>query len=116
MLAQYLATGSVEIAPKEDKVCPMCEMTFSEFRNQQRLGCPHDYEVFREELLPLLEAIHGETTHCGKVPKRAPGDSHRQAEIIKLRHELKRAVADEAFETAAGLRDQIRELEEVKPS
>ena len=45
---------------------------FLEFRNSGRLGCPYDYEVFRDELMPLLENIHDETRHSGKVPERAP--------------------------------------------
>ena len=90
-------------------------MTFSDFRDQQRLGCPHDYEVFQEELHPLLETIHSETTHCGKVPKRAPGASQRRVQIIKLRNDLKRAIAEENFEDAANLRDQIHNLEQPLP-
>ena len=31
------------------------------FPQPGRLGCPHDYQEFREELMPLLENIHGET-------------------------------------------------------
>lgn len=112
VLAQYLAAGTVELAKRDKKTCPTCGMSYQQFRNQQRLGCPNDYEVFRSELVPLLENIHGEATHCGKVPRRAPGDSRRQAELIKLRHELKRAVADEAYEEAARLRDQIHQMEQ----
>ena len=115
ILAQYLSTGTVELEQREIKSCPMCEMTFSDFRDQQRLGCPHDYEVFQEELHPLLETIHSETTHCGKVPKRAPGASQRRVQIIKLRNDLKRAIAEEHFEDAANLRDQIHNLEQPLP-
>ncbi len=32
---------------------------FVEFRNSGRLGCPNDYVEFRDELMPLLENIHG---------------------------------------------------------
>src|ERR1700733_543428 len=48
--------------------CPVCAIKFVDFRNTGRLGCPNDYQEFREELLRLLENIHGETRHCGKVP------------------------------------------------
>ena len=51
-------------------VCPNCGISFKEFRAQGRLGCPHDYVAFETELLPLLENIHGETQHMGKVPRR----------------------------------------------
>src|SRR5262249_40575504 len=43
--------------------CPVCGMKFVDFRNSGRLGCPNDYNEFREELNPLLENIHGETRH-----------------------------------------------------
>ena len=115
ILAQYLSTGTVELEQQEVKSCPMCDMTFTDFRDQQRLGCPHDYEVFQEELHPLLETIHSETTHCGKVPKRAPGASQQRVQIIKLRNDLKRAIAEEHFEDAASLRDQIHNLEQPLP-
>src|SRR5436190_2309093 len=39
--------------------CPVCGIKFVEFRNSGRLGCPHDYQEFHDELLPLLENIHG---------------------------------------------------------
>src|SRR4051794_10675700 len=35
------------------QTCPVCGISFLEFRNAGRLGCPHDYDVFRAELIPL---------------------------------------------------------------
>jgi protein arginine kinase activator len=94
------------------KECPMCGVKFVEFRNSGRLGCPHDYVEFREELLPLLENIHGETKHCGKSPRRLPQNRQTQNELMQLRKQLHQAVTREAYEEAARLRDQIRKLEE----
>jgi protein arginine kinase activator len=91
--------------------CPSCGISFREFRSQGRLGCAHDYIAFAEDLMPLLENIHGETQHTGKYPKRAPDASRRQYELIKLRNELRTAVESEEYETAAKLRDQIDALE-----
>lgn len=105
--------GSLREPSAADKqVCPVCQITFLEFRNSGRLGCPYDYEVFRDELMPLLESIHGETRHSGKVPKRAPRNTQQQTTLIQLRNELKRAVAAEDYETAARLRDKIRLIEQ----
>jgi len=92
--------------------CPSCGIKFVEFRNSGRLGCPNDYQVFREELLPLLENIHGETRHCGKSPRRLPQDQQTQSELIQLRGRLKLAVQQEDYEEAARVRDRIRQLEE----
>lgn len=96
----------------ELQLCPNCGISFKEFRAQGRLGCPHDYVVFEDELLPLLENIHGETTHTGKVPKRSPQSSQIQFKLIKLRNELRSCVEEERYEDAARVRDSIRKLEE----
>lgn len=48
--------------------CPDCGMTLSEFRTKGRLGCPRDYEVFREHLDPLIERIHNAKHHHGRGP------------------------------------------------
>jgi protein arginine kinase activator len=92
--------------------CELCGIKFVDFRNTGRLGCPHDYDVFRDELLQLLENIHGETKHAGKAPKRLPHNKQAQAELTQLRKQLSQAVHREAYEEAARLRDRIRQLEE----
>lgn len=102
---------SVETEDNDSPVCPHCGIAFKEFRKQGRLGCPHDYTAFHEELMPLLENIHGETQHVGKVPKRAPKASQHQFRLIRLRNRLKAAVDEEMYEEAARLRDEIQSLE-----
>ena len=95
-----------------NRECPACGIKFVEFRNTGRLGCPNDYQEFREELMPLLENIHGETRHVGKSPRRLPQSKQTQSELIQLRKQLLQAVNKEAYEDAARLRDRIRQLEE----
>jgi protein arginine kinase activator len=92
--------------------CSICGLKFVDFRNSGRLGCPHDYQEFREELTPLLENIHGETRHCGKTPRRLPQSKQTASDLVRLRKQLHQAVNREAYEEAARLRDQIRKLEE----
>jgi protein arginine kinase activator len=111
--------GEADIGPETDegsalnqRECPLCGIKFVEFRNSGRLGCPHDYQEFRQELIPLLENIHGETKHCGKTPRRLPHSKQTQSELIQLRNKLKHAVTKEDYEEAAKLRDRIRQLEE----
>lgn len=106
------ATPGVRESAADKQVCPVCQISFLEFRNSGRLGCPYDYEVFRDEIMPLLESIHGETRHSGKVPKRAPRNTQQQTTLIQLRNELKRAVAAEDYEAAARLRDEIKAIEQ----
>jgi protein arginine kinase activator len=102
-----------ETAALNLRSCPHCGLKFGEFRNAGRLGCPHDYEVFRTELVPLLENVHGETRHAGKTPNRRPGPRQAGADLLQLRKDLQNAVNRENYEEAAKLRDRIRQLEEV---
>ena len=90
-------------------VCPECGITFAEFRTSGRFGCPNDYETFRAGVDPLLERIHGTTEHRGRKAAVAAVRRHGER-LTELRAELKKAVADEAYERAARLRDQIYAL------
>jgi protein arginine kinase activator len=112
-LAQQLAVGQTaeELARLDQRTCPVCGITFFEFRNQGRLGCPHDYVCFQKELGPLILNIHGESEHVGKRPKRSSVDTDQQTELIRLRREMKEAIRDENYERASALRDEIRKIE-----
>ena len=87
--------------------CPECGIKYMEFKAEGRLGCPHDYEVFRVPLEPLLQRIHRSGRHVGKSPRHRG----RTAELVELRRRLRRAVDAEAYEEAAQIRDLIREKE-----
>ncbi|MCA9237062.1 MAG: UvrB/UvrC motif-containing protein [Planctomycetales bacterium] len=118
-LAQHLAVGETadELARLDQRACPVCGITFLQFRKQGRLGCPHDYIFFEKELEPLLLNIHDQTQHIGKSPKRCPRGADQQTQLIRMRREMKEAVAAEEYERASELRDQIREIEaSVRPA
>ncbi len=100
-----------ELARLDQQACPVCGITFYEFRNAGRLGCPYDYVCFAEDLEPLIVNIHGETKHTGKTPRHGVQDVDRQTEVIRLRREMKEAVDKEDYEQASRLRDEIRQIE-----
>ena len=91
--------------------CPSCGIKYMEFKAAGRCGCPNDYEVFREPLLPLLERIHRGRRHVGKIPGHALDHAAAQTELRNLRQQLRNAVETEAYEEAARLRDLIKEKE-----
>ncbi len=91
--------------------CPDCGLTYAEFRNQGRLGCPNDYEVFAQPLAEILEKMHGGTEHSGKVPGHAGAGTDQQRDRMRLRRQLAEAVEREQYEEAARLRDLLREKE-----
>jgi len=103
------AAGEAESDELHKASCPDCGITFGEFRSNGRFGCPNDYEVFRKGVDPLLERIHGTTEHRGKGPARPPA-TRQSNRLGELRAELRKAVAEEAYERAARIRDQIYAL------
>lgn len=113
MLAEQIKIGQTaeDLQRLDQRACPICGITFYEFRHVGRLGCPHDYVCFEEEIEPLVVNIHGETKHVGKRPKRSAKGTDKQTEVIRLRRELTAAVEKEDYEQASELRDQIKEIE-----
>ncbi len=101
-----------ELAQLDKKTCPVCGITFAEFRQAGRLGCGYDYVCFAEDLEPLLVNIHGSKIHRGKRPTRSTGSADKQHEIIQLRREMTEAIAKEEYERAGELRDRIQMLEQ----
>ena len=116
-ISQLLESFILQSSPDEEEPaeqCDVCGMTFAEFRSSGLMGCPHDYDAFEASLRPLLERAHdGATQHIGKVPHRAGSGQKRQNAMLRLRAELKGAIAAEDYERAAVLRDQIKELEKA---
>jgi protein arginine kinase activator len=112
-LAQQLVVGQAaeELARLDQRACPVCGITFFEFRSTGRLGCPNDYVFFENELNPLILNIHGETQHVGKRPRHFTGDTDEKTNLIRLRREMKEAVKEEEYERASQLRDEIRRIE-----
>ncbi len=105
LIGQHLGQQTDELARL---TCPACGIKYMEFRAQGRLGCPHDYEVFRSGLTPLLQRIHRSDRHMGKTPHRSVLAHEQQAELMELRRRLQAAIVREAYEEAASLRDLLR--------
>ncbi len=99
--------------PSEGEMsCPQCGFTLDKFRREAVLGCPNDYEYFEKALLPLIERAHnGGTSHCGKIPSKTPQQTKKQMKLVNLRQQLDAAVRKEDYESAARLRDEIKQLE-----
>ncbi len=110
ILASIINQVSPEIREMSKITCPVCGISYLEFRSQGRLGCPMDYNVFKKGLLPLIEKMHGSAQHVGKIPANAGTEVVKKNELIKLRRELNEAVSKEDYERAAQVRDKIYEL------
>lgn len=101
--------------------CEFCGSTYSDIAKSGDVGCAKCYEIFAEQLFPSIRKIHGNTSHCGKnsslkAQKKVNDDSEKtennKAEVVKdLKLKLENAVKEQNFETAAELRDMIKEME-----
>lgn len=111
MPANEDAAVSKEESPKSDLVCQNCGRSFLQFRESSKFGCADCYDYFEEWLEPLLERLHKATQHEGKVPRTGTARAKIRREIQQLRRDKENAVSREDFETAARLRDRIRQLQ-----
>jgi protein arginine kinase activator len=111
-LAHQMAVGQTadELSRLDQQACPVCGITFYEFRSQGRLGCPYDYVAFKAQLDPLIVSIHDQLEHVGKRPRRS-GGSQSRTQLIRLRREMKEAIDEERYERASQLRDEIQQIE-----
>ena len=91
--------------------CPVCGFSQADFKKTGRLGCAHCYEVFSDSLASLLKAMHKGTDHVGKVPARLLQTLQTDAKMKDLERNLEEAVRAEDYESAAEIRDQIKQLE-----
>lgn len=79
--------------------CPVCAFPLDVYRRTGRLGCPDCYTVFAREFA-VAPAVTDE------------GDGGGATSRASLETQLREAVAREDYETAAALRDQLRQLTE----
>ena len=111
-LADKLGQSAENLEELDQKECPVCGISFFEFRNSGRLGCPYDYTFFESDLRPLLINVHGNTEHTGKCPTRSTGTVDSLAKMIGLRREMEEAIEREDYERASEIRDEIKALED----
>jgi protein arginine kinase activator len=90
--------------------CPKCGFTQADFKKAGRLGCADCYQTFSEGLETLLKTMHKGTKHMGKVPRLMQNRTDVSDKIKQLSKKLEQAVAQEKYEDAARLRDEIKQL------
>lgn len=100
--------------------CAKCGSSWNDIVREGKVGCAECYRTFYDKLLPSLQRIHGRTRHTGKVSgsagKHEPVQQKTEQELKEekielLKKQMSEAVAEQDFEQAAKLRDEIRALE-----
>lgn len=102
MLQKLLKERSTQ---DEKIICPECCLSLAEFKRRGRFGCSTCLNIFKPHINNLIKQLHQSDKHIG----RKPGRGQKKAfEVFKLREELKKALAREAYEEAAEIRDKLR--------
>ncbi|HET9523837.1 MAG TPA: UvrB/UvrC motif-containing protein [Terrimicrobiaceae bacterium] len=104
------AAQEIERSPS-GVTCSVCGFTQADFKKTGRLGCSACYDVFAESLESMLKNMQKGSEHVGKSPASLVKNRQMDAQIKNLQSSLERAVAEEEYEKAADLRDQIRRIE-----
>lgn len=94
--------------------CPTCGFTLEDLRRVRRFGCSDCYSIFTEEVGQMVRGMHKGTSHIGKVPAGLMAMQVRHQRLEELRSRLDQAISSESYEEAAGIRDEIRNLGEIK--
>ena len=106
-----LPASSKNARRSEKKTCTLCSSTFDDLVKNGRVGCAKCYEVFADELRHSIESIHGKSEYIGRTPEKCKEKETKEDKINTLKAELDSAIAEQEFEKAAVLRDEIRALE-----
>ena len=89
------------ISNEEEIKCPICKTALSEIKNTGNVGCSKCYETFREQLMPLINRIHGKTVHSGRIPASAEGKASLKNKLAETEKHL-RHYYDEKEDKKAG--------------
>ncbi len=109
-LMDILSEGGESEQVHDTIVCESCGFTPSDFKKSGRFGCPACYQHFQPILQPMLQNLHKDLLHRGKVPKRSLERVEIKQRLEHLERKLQEAVQTERFEEAAAYRDEIRKL------
>lgn len=105
--------------------CDKCNMTYSDFVHDGKFGCSHCYDVFSENIDPILKRLHGSNRYIGrkaiqtettqnkiKETKKEENENSVESKIRNLKLEIKKMIKEEKYEEAAKIRDEIKKLEQ----
>ena len=111
-LSQQMQSAPSQAASAAAVKCQGCGLSYPQFKSVGRLGCAQCYDTFRRELSAIFKNVQGSGVHQGKFPKNFGAALIRERRVENLKAALARAIANEAYEEAARLRDDIRLLQQ----
>ena len=96
---------------KQQGTCPSCGFTYRQFLKVGKFGCANCYDTFRNQLPSVLKRLQADVKHVGKTQTEEKQTLNYQKQIESIRQQMQQAIAEERFEEAARLRDEVRAIE-----
>lgn len=96
------------------KRCEKCGCSFDDIAREGKVGCADCYRTFYDRLSPSIQRIHGKIKHSGKISRSVAEQERAESveeKIDKLKAKMNIVVANQNFEEAAKIRDEIKALE-----
>lgn len=93
-----------------EKTCPRCSLTKTEFLTTGIVGCAHCYEVFKSDIHSFLLQKQGNFNHIGKISSKHFSKIKIKEKIEELEREKELAAKEENFIVAESLKNQIEKL------
>lgn len=94
----------------QERVCPRCKTSLSEFYRTNSLGCTNCYKIFENEIRNALLKQQGAINHIGKVSTKHISKVKIKEQIEQLELEKNEAAKDEDFMRAEILKNKIEKL------
>jgi len=91
--------------------CDFCGTSFNDFQKMGFLGCSRCYEIFGEPLARVIVEFQEAEEHVGKMPGKVSKGARLRKRLVELEKHLEHQIAEERYESAAAVRDQIKEIE-----
>lgn len=100
-----------EMAFKEEKKCPTCQMTLKDIAHVGKLGCADCYATFKEDIIDIVQRVQGgQFEHVGKTPQSSYKKLAIKKQIEEKSKYLNKLIDGQEFEEAAIVRDEIKGL------
>ena len=125
LLNEYNDGFMPTIALPKTLKCDKCGLSFDDFVDNGKFGCPSCYDTFEERIDPILKRLHGSNRYIGRNAKKINPENElnidktkekkeevkEENKIDSLKLKLKEAIKEEKYEEAAKIRDEIKKLE-----
>lgn len=123
LLNEYNDGFMPTLAMPKTLTCDKCGLSFDDFVENGKFGCPNCYEAFEDRIDPILKRLHGGNRYIGrkvkninteneiKLSEKKQENKTEEDKIDQLKRELKQKIKEEKYEEAAKIRDEIKKLE-----